>query len=265
MRTRRPAELSGGEQRRVALARALAPRPQLVLLDEPFSGLDASLRTETRETIKEALRTEGATAVLVTHDQAEALSLGEEVAVLRAGRLVQRATPEELYRCPVDLEVARFVGAAVVVPGTLDGSVVRCALGVLPIGAAPSRGVAPGDVVDLMVRPEQIQVAQDTDDSSSTDVNRAMRAQVSGHRYYGPDAMVELRVSRRRGPDTGARGCRRRCSATSFPVKATGSGSRCGARWSPIRRRVAAAARKAGEGDVHRYRLTSCRPRRCRW
>ncbi|MGN6866807.1 MAG: ABC transporter ATP-binding protein, partial [Solirubrobacteraceae bacterium] len=90
---RRPHELSGGEQRRVALARALAPRPPLVLLDEPFSGLDAALRAETRAAVLHALAAQGTTAVLVTHDQAEALSMGREVGVLMAGRLVQTAAP----------------------------------------------------------------------------------------------------------------------------------------------------------------------------
>src|SRR5262249_28895768 len=101
---RRPHELSGGEQRRVALARALAPRPRLVLLDEPFSGLDAALRAETREAVLGALAAGGATAVLVTHDQAEALSTGREVGILRAGRLVQTAPPADLYREPADLD-----------------------------------------------------------------------------------------------------------------------------------------------------------------
>ena len=114
---RRPHELSGGEQRRVGLARALAPKPRIVLLDEPFSGLDAHLRAETRAAVTRALAAEGATAVLVTHDQAEALSMGREVAVLRSGRLAQTATPTVLYRAPVDLDVARFVGDAVIVPG----------------------------------------------------------------------------------------------------------------------------------------------------
>ena len=103
---RRPHELSGGEQRRVALARALAPRPPLVLLDEPFSGLDAALRAGTREAVLHALASEGTTAVLVTHDQAEALSMGHEVGVLQAGRIVQTAPPAVLYRTPADLDVA---------------------------------------------------------------------------------------------------------------------------------------------------------------
>ena len=93
--SRNPAELSGGEQRRVALARALAPKPKVVLLDEPFNGLDASLRAETRDAVSRALAHEGTTSLLVTHDQAEALSMGKRVAVLRDGVIAQSGLPNE--------------------------------------------------------------------------------------------------------------------------------------------------------------------------
>jgi iron(III) transport system ATP-binding protein len=119
---RPPQELSGGEQQRVSLARALAPQPGLVLLDEPFSSLDAGLRVETRQAVAAALRRTGATAVLVTHDQAEALSMGDAVGVLRDGRLVQVAAPETLYRRPADIALARFLGEAVVLPGEAGGA-----------------------------------------------------------------------------------------------------------------------------------------------
>ena len=152
---RRPHELSGGEQRRVGLARALAPKPRIVLLDEPFSGLDAHLRAETREAVTRALAAEGATAVLVTHDQAEALSMGHEVAVLRSGRLAQTATPTVLYRAPVDLDVARFVGDAVVVPGTARSGVVECVL-----GRFPTASLAVAGKVEVMIRPEQIRLVR---------------------------------------------------------------------------------------------------------
>ncbi len=109
------------------------------MLDEPFSGLDAGLRAETRAAVLEALTRAGATGVLVTHDQAEALSMGREVAVLQAGRLVQTAAPADLYWMPADLDVARFVGDAVVVPGEAGHEDVVCALGTLPTRA----GLAP--------------------------------------------------------------------------------------------------------------------------
>jgi iron(III) transport system ATP-binding protein len=176
-----PHELSGGEQRRVALARALAPRPRLVLLDEPFSGLDPRLRTDTREAVLRALAAEGTTAVLVTHDQSEALSLGREVAVLRAGRLVQTAAPAVLYREPVDLDVARFVGDAVVLAGMTRAGLVECPLGILP-----ARGDIGDGPVHVLIRPEQIRFAGD--DGSGT------LAEVVGSSYLGPDTVVRLAI-----------------------------------------------------------------------
>lgn len=187
-RDRRPHELSGGEQRRVALARALAPRPRLVLLDEPFSGLDAALRVETREAVMEALAKEQATALLVTHDQAEALSMGREVAVLRDGVLVQRAAPTLIYREPVDMQVARFVGEAVIVAGEMVDGRVLCALGELqPIGAAGGNGA-----VQVMVRPEQIKLARE---GVRLDRSRSVFASVIDQTCYGPDTMLRLALS----------------------------------------------------------------------
>ena len=130
---RSPHQLSGGQQQRVALARALAPEPSLVLLDEPFSSLDAALREETRLAVADALRATGATAVLVTHDQAEALSMADQVAVLRGGRLVQLTDPRTLYRHPRDLDVATFVGEAVVLDADIRDGRASCALGSLAL------------------------------------------------------------------------------------------------------------------------------------
>ena len=116
---RRPHELSGGQQQRVALARALAPSPKLVLLDEPFDALDAGLRTQVRAEVRAVLRESGATALLVTHDQEEALSLADVVAVMRDGAIVQAADPQTLYRDPVDAQLAGFLGDAVLLDGEL--------------------------------------------------------------------------------------------------------------------------------------------------
>jgi iron(III) transport system ATP-binding protein len=151
MLPRRPDELSGGQQQRVALARALARRPRLMLLDEPFSALDTALRANTRKAVGELLRTAGITTVLVTHDQAEALSFADQVAIIRGGRLLQTGTPREVYTRPADREVAEFLGDAVILPGELAGGVVRCALGRL----AAHDGARPGRVT-IMLRPEQI-------------------------------------------------------------------------------------------------------------
>ena len=183
---RRPHELSGGEQRRVALARALAPRPPLVLLDEPFSGLDAALRAETREAVLNALAAQGTTAVLVTHDQGEALSMGREVGVLMAGHLIQTAAPRVLYRTPASVDVARFVGEAVVMPGRAGGGVVRCPLGELPL-------INPGieGPVETMIRPEQIRIGPAAE---------GVHATVSALTFYGADSVVQVRLDRVREP-----------------------------------------------------------------
>ena len=170
-------QLSGGEQRRVALARALAPRPRLLLLDEPFSALDASLRTDTRKAVLEALAAESVTALLVTHDQAEALSMGDQVGVLRDGRLVQHDQPSTLYSAPADLALAGFLGDAVVLPGVVSAGYARCSLGNLPLAHPTADGP-----VDVMVRPEQIELAE-----GST-------ATVIGSTYFGAETLVQLRL-----------------------------------------------------------------------
>jgi iron(III) transport system ATP-binding protein len=175
---RAPHQLSGGEQQRVALARALAPAPKLVLLDEPFSSLDAALRIETRQAVASALEAAGATALLVTHDQSEALSMGREVAVLRDGLLAQVAAPEELYRRPVDAALAQFVGEAALLPGIVSRGVATCALGRLPL-ALPT----PDGPVEVMVRPEQIRF----DSQSNVE---AIPARVLAVTFFGPDASV---------------------------------------------------------------------------
>jgi iron(III) transport system ATP-binding protein len=146
---RTPAELSGGQQQRVALARALAPEPALVLLDEPFTALDAGLRAEVREQVRAALRAAGATAVLVTHDQQEALGAADVVAVLRDGRVVQAAPPRTLYAEPADLGVGTFVGEAVVLPAMVRGGRADTVLGTLPVSGPDGGG-------QVLLRPEQL-------------------------------------------------------------------------------------------------------------
>ncbi|HWQ15494.1 MAG TPA: ABC transporter ATP-binding protein [Roseiflexaceae bacterium] len=147
---RYPHQLSGGQQQRVALARALAPRPLVVLLDEPFSNLDAALRKSTREEVRRMLREAGATAIFVTHDQEEAFSIADTVAVMRAGAVEQAGPPHEVYLRPATRQVATFVGEANFVPGQARGHLVECSLGAVPL-AAPASGR-----VDVMVRPEML-------------------------------------------------------------------------------------------------------------
>lgn len=177
--SRYPHELSGGQQQRVALARALAPDPAMVLLDEPFASLDASLREGTGRSVVRALRAAGATAVLVTHDQNEALSLADQVGVMRSGRLAQVGTPTDLYRSPVDPEIAMFVGGATVLPAQVTGGLARCALGDLSVPHDEARGDA-----QVLIRPEQIQVGEGGEDG--------VAARVTEVSFYGHDAALRL-------------------------------------------------------------------------
>jgi iron(III) transport system ATP-binding protein len=175
---RAPHQLSGGQQQRVALARALAPEPSVVLLDEPFSSLDAGLREETRTAVSAALGATGATAVLVTHDQAEALSMADQVAVLRGGRLVQLSDPRTLYRHPADLDVATFVGESVV----LDAE-VRTGRAHSPLGELVLEGPAADGPVRLLLRPEQLRLGVP---------GTGPRARVRSVDFYGHDSRVWL-------------------------------------------------------------------------
>ena len=179
-----PHQLSGGQQQRVALARALAPGPRVVLLDEPFSSLDASLRVSAGREVTRVLRAAGTTALLVTHDQGEALSLADRVAVMSGGRIAQVGVPVELYRTPVDVEVASFVGGATILPATLLGDRARCALGEVTVGDA--HGQSDGEVT-VLVRPEQVTLVQGDDVST-----QGSRARVEEVGFYGAYATVRL-------------------------------------------------------------------------
>jgi iron(III) transport system ATP-binding protein len=150
---RAPSTLSGGQQQRVALARAIAPRPSVLLLDEPFSNLDAALRVQVRSEIHELLAELGITTVFVTHDQEEAFVLGDEVAVMHDGRIVQQAVPAELYDRPASPWVAEFVGDANLVRGEADGAIAHTVL-----GAVELRDAAHGRV-DVLLRPEELRLA----------------------------------------------------------------------------------------------------------
>lgn len=188
---RRPHELSGGQQQRVALARALAPEPKLVLLDEPFSALDAKLRVELREEVREMLRTVGSTVVLVTHDQAEAMTMADHLAVMRSGRVVAAGTPRDVYEQPVDVELARFLGTAIVLVGSSvtagEGTYVECALGRLPV-RLPCDHLGSCEV---LIRPEDLVIESCSSDSTD-DVPVGV---VSGTSYFGSDALVHVVLS----------------------------------------------------------------------
>ncbi len=176
--TRAPHELSGGQQQRVALARALAPGPSIVLLDEPFSSLDASLRVSTGRAVTRALQATGTTALLVTHDQDEALSLADQVAVMRHGQVIQTDAPRDLYRAPVDPEVGAFVGGATVVPARVHEGRASFAFGSAPLAAPAPEGEA-----RVLLRPEQVVITPG-----------AVGARVEQVHFYGHDAAVRLLV-----------------------------------------------------------------------
>jgi len=180
---RRPHELSGGQQQRVALACALAPSPEVVLLDEPFSALDTGLRAALRSQVLATLKEAGTTSLLVTHDQTEALTMADTVAVMREGRIVQAGPPHEVYRRPADAWAAAFLGDAVLLPGRrLGPSSVECALGTLRL--APDFAHHDGEEVTVFCRPEQVQpAAAASEDRSAT---------VCGVRFTGPEVLVEL-------------------------------------------------------------------------
>jgi iron(III) transport system ATP-binding protein len=184
---RYPHQLSGGMQQRVALARALAARPSLVLLDEPFAALDAALRAEVRADVARVLAETGTTSVLVTHDQDEALSLADRVAVLRAGRVAQCAGPEEIYLDPLDPALASFVGDANLLPGTVSGGMAMTALGPLAIAGASSP-VRESEQVMVLVRPEQVELHA---------VNGAggLTGLVVNCHYYGHDMLVTIEMA----------------------------------------------------------------------
>lgn len=181
---RMPFELSGGQQQRIALARALAPSPSLVLLDEPFSALDAGLRIALREEVKATLNAIGATAIMVTHDQEEALSMADLVAVMRHGQCVQVSDPAALYQYPVDIQVAKFVGDAMVLPAQIVQGRALSRLGSLALANPP---LADTPTATIMIRPEQLVVCSAPEQQFSACVLKTI--------YYGHDAMVHLTLT----------------------------------------------------------------------
>lgn len=183
---KKPHQLSGGQQHRVALARAIAPHPSLVVLDEPFSSLDAGLRAQVREDVLVALQTTRTTAIVVTHDQQEALSIADLVAVLLDGTIAQCADPATLYESPATLAVGTFVGEATVLDGVVNDGLVHCALGNLPMRpGGPADGPA-----KVLVRPEQIEI-----EPTATDGTSATSATVVSRAFFGHDGVVHLQLA----------------------------------------------------------------------
>ena len=197
---RRPDELSGGQQQRVAVARALAPSPDLICLDEPFSALDATLRASVRESVMAALRAEQASVLLVTHDQDEALSVADVVAVMLDGRIAQVGTPAQVYAEPASAAVAEFLGDAVLLAGQADGEHAQCELGRVDLVRSAAGATT------LLLRPEQLVPAPEEPDSGAAvhssahgepaNPGEGACAQVVSVSFHGHDALVSLRTER---------------------------------------------------------------------
>jgi iron(III) transport system ATP-binding protein len=177
---RHPHELSGGQQQRVAVARALAPAPAVILLDEPFSNLDADLRAQMRADVERILRETSTTAIFVTHDQAEAFAIADRVGVLDRGSLEQLDSPEAIYHAPATPFVARFVGAADFVRGVVGVGGIRTELGTFPNAA----GRVPDRIVDVMIRPDDIDFAPDPGGAAT----------IVGREFQGADNLYRLRL-----------------------------------------------------------------------
>jgi iron(III) transport system ATP-binding protein len=177
---RTPDQLSGGQAQRVALARALANKPALVLLDEPFSALDAELREVLRLEVKAALKAEGATAILVTHDQEEALSLADRVAIMRSGTIIQVGTPTEIYNAPADLGIATFLGDSVLIDGEVVDGKVHTSLGKL----TALNHIEDGQKGVVAVRSENFYLQPNPNGDS----------EVIGRVFFGHDAVVEVQT-----------------------------------------------------------------------
>jgi iron(III) transport system ATP-binding protein len=177
---RLPHQLSGGQRHRVALARALAPKPDLILLDEPFSSLDAELRARLREDVKKVLLTTGTTAILVTHDQEEALSIATRVAILREGTIAQIGLPKDIYQAPTDVEMATFLGDSVIIEGTVKNGKIDTQLGQL----SPLNQVTEGAKGRVAIRPENFYLQP----------NPKGDGEVVGRTYFGHDALIEVKL-----------------------------------------------------------------------
>jgi len=185
----RPAtDLSGGQQQRVAMARAVVTEPKILLMDEPLSNLDARLREQMRLELKKITQSVGVTTLYVTHDQAEALSLGDKVCVMHEGEILQMGSPQEVYSCPQNLFVARFVGEMNFIPGKVSGAdQVDSPLGKVSCPVPPPSG--PGSEVTLAIRPEHLTLTQHPDGLS-----RTVEAKIVTKNYLGDAALFEVEV-----------------------------------------------------------------------
>jgi spermidine/putrescine ABC transporter ATP-binding subunit len=197
LENRKPRQLSGGQQQRVALARALVIKPKVLLLDEPFSALDKNLRASMQVELREIQRELGVTTVFVTHDQSEALSLSDRLAVMSEGRIRQLGSPQEIYRVPRERFVASFVGDANILRGRLDringtGAIVTLGAVQIQLPSASLLGVAASALIDLFVRPEHLRMI---DPSKPC----ARKGTIVGQVYQG--GHIDLHIECKESPD----------------------------------------------------------------
>jgi iron(III) transport system ATP-binding protein len=182
---RYPHQLSGGQQQRVALARALAIRPRLVLFDEPFSALDASLRVSLRRDVLRVLAETRTPAIIVTHDQDEALCLADRIAILDHGRVLAEGSPAQLYTSPANPTTARYLGQANLLPAAIIAGSAHCVLGTLPLREASA---LPGGVATVLIRPEQLRLSADPG-------GRGVPATINTLDYHEHDSIAELTLA----------------------------------------------------------------------
>ena len=187
-----PHELSGGEQQRVALARALAPRPRVMLMDEPFSGLDNRLRDGIRDSTLDVLKEEGAAVLLVTHEPDEAMRMADQIALMRAGVIVQQGAPYNVYNAPVDKAAAAFFSDINVIRGRSQGALTET-----PFGSFLTPGQAEGALVDIVIRPQHLKIDFDRagrGPNPTVSDGTPARGVVERSRYLGRESLVEFRM-----------------------------------------------------------------------
>ena len=187
-----PHELSGGEQQRVALARALGPSPKVMLMDEPFSGLDERLRDEIRDTTLSVIKDEGTAVVLVTHEPDEAMRMGDRIALMRGGRVVQEGTPYTIYNAPADKQAAGIFSDINVVPAEVHGALAKT-----PFGEFLAPGLQDGDQIDIVIRPQHLRIDFDragTGPAPTPTMGQAAHAKVRRARFLGQHSLVDFEL-----------------------------------------------------------------------
>jgi iron(III) transport system ATP-binding protein len=187
-----PHQLSGGEQQRVALVRALAPRPRLMLMDEPFSGLDLRLRDEIRDMTLDLLREEGTAVLLVTHDPDEAMRMADEIALMRKGSIIQKGAPYNIYNAPIDKAAAAFFSDINVIKGISNNSLTQT-----PFGHFFAPGLKNGQAVEIVIRPQHLKMDFDRNGkgpNATVQDGVPAKAVVSSSRFMGGQSLVEFKM-----------------------------------------------------------------------